>query len=171
MKAISRVAAATLFGALASAPSAFAAEYGTDKEALAEQVAAAPVTLEQGLAASEAEGQPISGKFEIEEGNFQLSVYTKKDGEFREVLVDWRTGKIAKSEPLEEKEDIADAKAQSQLMAKARLPLRTAVEKAVAANPGFRAVSVVPSTEDGETIAAVGLVLKDKFMTERVKLD
>jgi len=171
MKAISRVAAAMLLGALASAPGAFAAEYGADKEALAKQVAAAPVSLEQGLAASEADGRPISGKFEIEDGNFQLSVYTEKGGEFREVLVDWRTGKVAKHEPLDEQQDIAAAKKQSQLMAKAKLPLKAAVEKAVAANPGFRAISVVPSMEGGETIAAVGLVQKDQFMTERVKLD
>lgn len=40
-----------------------------DKGALAKAVAAARVSLERGLAASASQGQPISGKFEIEEGN------------------------------------------------------------------------------------------------------
>ena len=40
----------------------------------------AKVSLQQGLAASEQEGQPISGKFEMDRGKFQLSVYTSKDG-------------------------------------------------------------------------------------------
>jgi len=33
------------------------------------------VSLADGLAASEAEGTPISGKFELEEGQLQLSVF------------------------------------------------------------------------------------------------
>ncbi len=56
----------------------------------------AKVSLQQGLAASEQEGQPISGKFEIDRGTFQLSVYTSKDGKFSEVLVDYSTGIVAK---------------------------------------------------------------------------
>ncbi len=43
-------------------------------EALIKRLGAAKVTLQQGLTASEQEGQPISGKFEVEEGRFQLSV-------------------------------------------------------------------------------------------------
>lgn len=38
--------------------------------------------------ASESEGQPISGKFEVEDGKLQLAVYTAKDGKFFEVIVD-----------------------------------------------------------------------------------
>ena len=32
--------------------------------------------------ASEREGQPISGKFEVDNGKLQLSVYTAKEGTF-----------------------------------------------------------------------------------------
>lgn len=65
-------------------------------EVLIKKLGAAKTNLHQGLTASEQEGQPISGKFEVDEGNFQLSVYTAKDGKFYEVLVDYTTGKVAK---------------------------------------------------------------------------
>src|SRR5690349_18376563 len=46
--------------------------------ALARQVEAAKVSLERGLAAAKSRGTPISGKYEIEDGKLQLSVYTAK---------------------------------------------------------------------------------------------
>src|ERR1700746_3448728 len=58
----------------------------------------AKVTLQQGLTAAESQGKPISCKFEVDEGHFQLSVYTAKDGKFSEVLVDHATGKVTKTE-------------------------------------------------------------------------
>src|SRR5438874_6529117 len=60
----------------------------------------AKVNLQQGLAVSEQAGQPISGKFEIDRGKFQLSVYTSKDGKFSEVLVDYSSGNVANVEPI-----------------------------------------------------------------------
>ena len=55
-----------------------------DKEhaELAKALKDAKVSLAEGLAASEREGQPISGKFELEEGKLQLSVYTMKSNAF-----------------------------------------------------------------------------------------
>jgi len=44
--------------------------------ALAKAVMSARVPLERGLAVSASHGQPISAKFEMEEGKLQLSVYT-----------------------------------------------------------------------------------------------
>jgi len=76
-----------------------AAEAAKNAPALAAAVKDATVSLEAGLRASEAEGKPISGKFEIEDGKLQLSVYTAKDGQFFEVIVDHKTGKVTKVEP------------------------------------------------------------------------
>src|SRR5215831_16375201 len=64
--------------------------------AVAKYMRGARVSLQDALGAAEAQGQPISGKFEVDEGHLQLSVYTAKDGKFSEVLVDQNTGKVAK---------------------------------------------------------------------------
>src|SRR5438552_2126737 len=48
------------------------------QKALIKLLDAAKINLQQGLAASEAQGQPISAKFEVDEGKLQLSVYTMK---------------------------------------------------------------------------------------------
>ena len=69
-------------------------------EVLTKAVAAAKVSLQQGLMASEQEGRPISGKFELNEEKLQLSVYTAKDGKFSEELVDYTTGKVVKVEEI-----------------------------------------------------------------------
>src|SRR6266481_1572392 len=50
--------------------------------ALAKALPEASVSLDQGLKASEREGKPISGKYEIEDGALQLSVYAM-EGEQR----------------------------------------------------------------------------------------
>jgi hypothetical protein len=56
-----------------------------DTAALAKALPDATVPLQQGLTVSEREGKPISGKYELEDGALQLSVYTEKDGRFTEV--------------------------------------------------------------------------------------
>jgi hypothetical protein len=86
------------------------ADDAADKAALAKQIGSAKVTLQQGLAAGEAQGQVISGKFEVDEGKFQLSVYTSKGAALHEVIVDYTTGKVLKAEPLSEADDVAAAK-------------------------------------------------------------
>src|SRR6266568_8802859 len=90
-----------------------------DRAALVRAIRFAKVNLQQGLAVSEQEGQPISGKFEIDHGNFQLSVYTSKDGKFSEVLVDYSTDNVAKVEPITKDEDLAAAQSQNAAMIKA----------------------------------------------------
>src|SRR5256885_10593424 len=97
-----------------------AAEAPKNAPALAGALKGATVSLEAGLRASEAEGKAISGKFEIEDGKLQLSVYTSKGGQFFEVIVDHKTGKITKVEPITEADDLKDAKKQSNAMAKAK---------------------------------------------------
>ena len=139
-----------------------------DKEQheLAAALKGAKVTLSQGLAASEAAGTPISAKYELEGGKLQLSVYTQKGGAFSEVLVDYTTGKAAKTEAITSGDDLTAAKAQSAAMAGAKQgALRAATDRAVKANPGYRAVSVVPSAKAGQASAEVTLVKSDSWKT------
>ena len=107
------LAAALMFGAIAATGSlAWSEEDEATGAAVAKYLPSAQVTLQQGLAAAESQGQPISGKFEVDEGHFQLSVYTARGGKFSEVIVDHVTGKIAKSEAITGGDDLADTKKQ-----------------------------------------------------------
>jgi hypothetical protein len=157
----------TVFGLVAIltsvGASAALADDASDKAAVARQIGSAKITLQQGLAAGEAQGQPISGKFEVDEGKFQLSVYTSKGTAFQEVIVDHTTGKIAKAEPLSEADDIAAGKKQVSAMAKATTTLQDAVDKAEKQTPGFRAVSVEPKSKAGHAVAVVTLVKGAQF--------
>ncbi len=140
---------------------------------LAEELERAKVSLGQGFVASKSEGQPISGKFEMEDGKLQLSVYTVKDSKFSEVVVDHKTGKVVKVEAITSVEDLAAAKLQSEAMSKAKLSLDAAAEQAVAANKGFIAISVIPSLKDGRPIANVSLTNDEgeAFKTVPVNID
>lgn len=131
----------------------------------------AKVPLAKGLAAAQPRGKPISGKYEIEDGKLQLSVYTASKGKFSEVIVDHASGKVAKSEQIKEGEDYTHAVEQSKAMAKAKRSLSAAVAKAVAENPGYRAVSVVPSLADGKPVATVVLENSSGTKTSLQKLD
>jgi hypothetical protein len=130
--------------------------------AVARGLGFAKVSLQQGLTASELEGQPISAKFEVDRGNFQLSVYTSKDGSFSEVLVDYSNVNIAKVTPITEGDDLAVAQSQSAAMAKAKTALREAVDKAIGEATGFRAVAVVPNLKEGRAVASVVLFKGDE---------
>lgn len=149
------------------------AQKSDDKEhaELAKALKDAKVTLEKGLSASESQGKPISGKFEVEDGKLQLSVYTMKGEKFSEVIVDHKSGKVAKTEAITGGEDLTAAKAQSGAMAKAKVSLRSATEKAVKENKGYRAASVTPSLKEGHSVAEVTLVKGDEFKTASEKLD
>src|SRR5215472_6315950 len=100
-----------------------------DDAALIKAMSGAKVTLQQGLTASEREGRPISGKFEIEDGKLQLSIYTEKAGKYFEVIVNHVSGSVVKTEPITEGDDFVEAKAQSVAMTKAKTNLKTAVDK------------------------------------------
>ena len=149
------------------------AQQSNDKEhaELAKALKDVKVTLEKGLSAGESRGKPISGKFEVEDGKLQLSVYTMKGEKFSEVIIDHKSGKVAKTEAITGGDDLTAAKAQSAAMAKAKSSLRGATEKAVKANKGFRAVSVTPSLKDGHPVANITLVKGDEFKTASEKLD
>jgi hypothetical protein len=142
-----------------------------DKEVDWTALQAAKVSLESGLAKAQQKGKPISGKFEMEDGKLQLSTYTATKGKFSEVIVDHMNGKIVKTEEIKEGEDYKDATAQNRAMAKAKRSLRSAVTKAVAANPGYRAVSAMPSLEQGKPVATIILQKEADRKTVSEKLD
>jgi hypothetical protein len=139
-----------------------------DDAALIKAINGAKVTLQDGLTASEREGRPISGKFEMEDGKLQLSIYAEKAGKYFEVIVNHMTGSVTKTEPIAEGDDLADAKAQSAAMAKAKTDLKSATNRAAI---GTRAVAVIPDLKDGHPVASVSSVKGGKIQTAIEPLD
>ncbi len=163
-----------LIGLLAASASMVSAAFGDeakDQAAVAKLLPSAKITLSQGLAAAESKGQPISGKFEVDEGHFQLSVYTVQGAALQEVEVDYTTGKIAKTEPLSEADDVAAAKNQVAAMAKATTTLKAAADKAEQESPGYRAVSVVPVLKQHHAVAMVTLAKGTQFKSVSESLE
>ena len=132
-----------------------------DDTALAAAMNEAKATLQDGLKASLREGTPISAKFEIDDGKLQISVYTIKGNDFMEVVVNPKTGAVAKAEKITDVEDLKAATSRKAGMAKAKMPLLMALETAVKANRGFRAVSIFP--DDGGVTAQVILFAGGSF--------
>ena len=171
MKRVASLMLALVVAGALTAPAA-QGEESKDQAALAKALAAAKVSLEKALSASQRQGKPISGKFEIgDDGKLQLSVYTAKGDAFSEVIVDHATGAVEKAEAITSGEDLEAAKAQIAAMAKARLGLDKAVSKAVYANRGYRAVSVFPSLKDGHPVAEITLHKGDDWKTVTENLD
>ena len=144
---------------------------GGDGAALAAAMKNASATLQGGLKASEAQGTPISAKFEIEDGKLQLSIYTMRGNDFTEVVADPNTGAIAKAEKIADAGDLKEAAEQKAAMAKAKVPLLTATETAVNANAGSLAVSIVPELKNGQATAEVTLLQGTAFKKVSEKLD
>jgi hypothetical protein len=142
-----------------------------EQRALVKALTPVSATLESGIAAAEAQGTPISAKFEMDGNTLQLSVYTMKGTAYSEVIVDYKTGKIAKTEPITTGEDFTAAKQQGAAMSKATTPLRSAVAAAVKANTGYRAVSAIPALNAGHPVATIELVNGTMFKTVSQKLD
>jgi hypothetical protein len=149
----------------AASGSAFSADEHEEQQALIKSIGNAKISLQQGLTAAEAQGQPISGKFEVEDGKLQLSVYTAKDGKFFEVVVDFVEGKVTKTDPITEGEDLTAAKVQSAAMMKAKTSLKAAVDKALGQATGARSIEVTPALKDGHAIATVTLLKGQEFTT------
>jgi hypothetical protein len=138
---------------------------------LAKALRDAKIPLQRGLTASMKEGKPISAKYEVEHGKLQLSVYTIKGDKFSEVIVDHKTGKVAKAEPITGGDDLTAAKAQSEAMAKAKRSLDAAASEAAKENTGYRIVSVMPALKDGHPVADVTLVKGNDWKSVSEKLD
>jgi len=106
----------------------WAGQYDEKERAeLAQALKGTKMSLKQGIVASASKGKPISAKFEVEDGKLQLSVYTAKGGQFSEVAVDPKSGRVAKVEAIKGGEDLTAAKAQADAMAKAKTPLGDAL--------------------------------------------
>ena len=132
---------------------AMAEEHGVEWKSLT----TAKVPLDKGLAAAKQKGNPVSGKFEMEDGKLQLSTYTSTKGKYWEVIVDHKNGKIVESKEIKEGDDLKHAQEQTEAMAKAKKSLAAAVAHATAQNKGYRAVSAMPSLENGAPVAVVTL--------------
>jgi len=143
----------------------------SDRAALAVALKNASATLQGGIKASEAQGTPISAKFELEDGKLQLSVYTMKGDSFTEVVADPNTGAIKEAETIKDADDLKEATEQKAAMAKAKVPLLTAAETAINANAGFRAVSIYPKLQSGNPMAEVTLLQGVTFKKVTEKLD
>jgi hypothetical protein len=154
---------------------AFAIGPDQEQAELANALGEAKVSLQQGLVASESEGQPISGKFEVEDGKLQLSVYTAKDGKFFEVIIDHMTGKIAKVESIDEGEDLSQAKSQKAAMDRAKVKLADAAVKSMGQAKGstgdVRVVSVVSQLQNDRPEAKIMLLAGKQFSTASEHLD
>jgi hypothetical protein len=153
-------------------PAGWAQQFEDKEHAeLAKALKDAKVSLQRGLTASAKEGKPISGKYEVEHGQLQLSVYTMKGDAFSEVIVDHKTGKVVKTEAISGGDDLTAAQAQREAMAKAKRSLDAAASEAVKENKGYRAVSVMPALKDGHPMADVTLVKGSEWKTVSEKLD
>ncbi len=167
MRSIAGVVVGSAVGAImVTAALASGQESDTKMQAeLASALAAKHISLQTGLTSASSKGTPISAKYEYEDGKLKLSVYTERTGQFFEVSVSPRSGKVAKTEKITEGDDLKNAKAQSLAIAKAKESLKAAVQKAVVDNHGYRAVSVTPSLNGGRASAEVTLLKGRAFKT------
>jgi hypothetical protein len=81
------------------------------------------------------------------------------------VIVDQRTGRIAKTEKITEGDNLKAAQAQSAAAAKAKASLATALAKALSANKGYGAVSATATLKDGKAVAEITLIKGTQFKT------
>jgi len=136
---------------------------GTGRETLAKALQGAWLPLESGLIASSTQGTPLSGKYEIDDGAFQLSVYTVKadpsaGDRFIEVIVDYSTGTITRAETIADGGDLAAARDQQITLAASKRTLDTAIAAVVKAHTGYRADSVMPVMNNGRPVAEILLL-------------
>jgi 2,3-bisphosphoglycerate-independent phosphoglycerate mutase len=90
---------------------------------------------------------------------------------FSEVIVDHKTGAIKKAEKITDADDLKNAKEQSQVMAEAKMSLDKAVEIAMKANSGYRAVSAIPRLDAGKPVADITLMKGEEVKKVAEKLD
>ena len=156
------LAAVLTVGVIGVSGSAWSSDHASSTAA-PKLVPLANISLQQGLRAAESQGQPISGKYEVDDGHLQLCVYTAKDGKFSEVLVDQITGQVVKTETITAGDDLAHAQMQMEAYSQSKTSLRAAVDRAEFANPGYRAVSVTPTLSKGRPFAVVSLLQRGQL--------
>ena len=77
---------------------------------------------------------------------------------FSKVIVDYSVGTITKVDVITDSGDLAAAQIQKETMASATRTLEAAIAEAVRTNPGYRAVSAMPSQNEGRPTVEVLLV-------------
>ena len=150
----------------------------TERAALARALAGAWLPLESGLVLGSMQGTPISAKYELEDGVLRLSVYALKpnassaDG-FMKVFVDYSAGMIARIEAQDDDDDddLSAVQTQQAAMAKATRSLAAVTAAAVYANPGYRAVSAMPSLHGDDAVVEVILLRGDDWKVLSVPLN
>jgi len=98
-------------------------------------------------------------------------IYTMTSNDFMEVVVDPKTGAVAKAQEITDAIDLKEATEQKTAVAKAKVSLLAAANAAVNANAGSRAVSIVPELKNGQAIAEVTLLTGSSFKKVTEKLD
>lgn len=146
------------------------------REAMTRALQGAWLPLESGLIVGAREGTPLSAKYEIDDGAFQLSVYTSKPGAssgdaFTEIIVDYSAGVVIRTVPIADDGDLAAAQAQKDAVDRARRSLAEATADAVKANVGYRAVSATPHLDNGRPVAEITLVRGDEWKIVNERLD
>jgi len=144
---------------------------GDDRAETAAALDASRLSLEQGLAVAEGQGTPIAAKLEVEDEGPQLSIRVVAGVAFSEVLVDAKTGRIVKAEPITGGNALSAAEADAAVMAKATVSFRAAVARAVQAHTGARAVRIIPRLSEGHATAEITLVTDLRFETVAEKFD
>ncbi len=166
MRRIPWMARGAVFGALlVSSTAVLCQESGKEQAALAAALRTKHVALASGIKSAAATGKPISAKYEYADGKLQLSVYTERSGQFSEVTVDHRTGKVSKTEKITEGDDLKAAQTQAAAVAKAKVSLATALAKAVSAHKGYRAVSATAALKDDKAVVEITLIKGTQFKT------
>jgi hypothetical protein len=94
-----------------------------------------------------------------------------KGDKFSELIIDHKTGAVAKEEVITDADDLEAAQAQAAAMAKTRATLDLPIAKALQDNPGYRAVSVMPKLDGGQPVAVVTLMKGEDVKTVTEKLD
>ena len=139
--------------------------------AIMRELPEASVSLDQALKTSEQEGKPISAEYDVEDGDLQISVYVERGGQYREVIVDPRSGTINTTKPLTVPREVDEAQAQSAALDRSKSPLTAALATAVDSNSGYRAVSIIPMLGDDEAVAAITLMKGEAIKQVAQKLD
>ncbi len=142
-----------------------------ERAKLAKALKSVKTTLANGLLASEREGKPISGRFDVDKGALELVVYISKGDGFSQIHVDPKTGKIAKVEEINGGAELAEARGQSEALTSAKVALHQATERVVKMHPGSKAVSVTPRVQAGHAVADVVLLKGGRFRSVTGQLD
>ncbi len=142
-----------------------------ERAAPARELQSAWLPLESAMVPSQSEGTPISAKYEIDDGTFQLSVYPMKAAGFSEVIVDYSAGTITKVETITDAGDLATARAQKDALAKAARTLGEATAEVVRQHSGYRAVNAVPSLDGEDPVVEVILFNGSDWKTVTGRLD